>query len=528
MKPVYKDYMLNEAVVDTVSADVQDYLNGLGSDSRSVQRIRLTVEELLLNILGHCGGLNISVGIGKHFGRHVFRLRYQTDPFDPTKSSDNPLADEMMRTLGLSPAWNCRGRSNTVSLILANRPKRSALFYILIAAAAAAALGALGGVIPESVRQTVSDFLLTPMSNAFLGLLNTFAGVMIFLTICGGILEMGDSATIGRMGKSVVSGILGISFAISAAVTVAVLPFLSLNYSSGGQEQVSAVDQISRMFFDILPTNIIDPFRTGNTFHLIVIAVFVGCAILAVGERGGRVRGLITESSAVFQQIVSSVSVLIPLFVFSMLLELIWSGEAGVLVTMLKPILIIAAMLIVITSVIWIVSSLRLKCPPVLLMKKALPASLVALTSASSVSAFPLGMETCEKKLGVKSSLTSFLYPLGAVIYMPASIVYFTAIVLSLAETYQIAVSIPWLIMAAVISTLITIAMPPIPGGDILCYTVLFSSLGIPADAIILATAMGIVFDYLDSGVNVMLLIFRLACDAKRLDCLDHEILVKE
>ena len=111
---------------------------------------------------------------------------------------------------------------------------------------------------------------------------------------------------------------------------------------------------------------------------------------------------------------------------------------------------------------------------------------------------------------------------------MPASIVYFTAIVLSLAETYQIAVSIPWLIMAAVISTLITIAMPPIPGGDILCYTVLFSSLGIPADAIILATAMGIVFDYLDSGVNVMLLIFRLACDAKRLDCLDHEILVKE
>jgi len=188
--------------------------------------------------------------------------------------------------------------------------------------------------------------------------------------------------------------------------------------------------------------------------------------------------------------------------------------------------ILIVVLIIILTVTLLIISSLRVKCPPMLLIKKVLPAFLVAFTSASSVSAFQVGMETLEKKLGVNKSLTSFVYPLGSVIYMPSSVVYFTVLICTFAETYQIAVSVPWLVMAVVISTLITIAMPPIPGADILCYTVLFSGLGIPAEAIILATAAGIVLDYLITGANVMLMIFQIACDVKRLDSLDQKILL--
>ncbi|MBQ9058741.1 MAG: cation:dicarboxylase symporter family transporter, partial [Atopobiaceae bacterium] len=399
-------------------------------------------------------------------------------------------------------------------------------FFILFAVIAAVLLGVLGNAIPEDVRQNVIDVVLSPLSNCFLGLLNTFAGLMIFLTICSGILGMGDSATLGRTGKSVIIRFVGILFSISAVSAAAVLPFVHLNHSSVGQEQMSVFGQISQMFFDILPTNIVDPFRSGNTFHIIVIASFVGCALLAIGERGTRLRTLIGESAQLFQQIVSSVCTLVPLFVFSMLLQLIWSGQARVLVSVLKPIVMIAVMIVILAVIVWIASSLRLKCPPVPLMKKVLPAFFVAFTSASSVSAFQIGMETCEKKLGVDKHLASFIYPLGAVIYMPSSVIYFTVLVCTFAETYQIAVGIPWLILAVVISTLITIAMPPIPGADILCYTVLFSALGIPTEAIILATAAGILLDYLDTGTNVMLMICRIACDAKRLGKLDQRILL--
>lgn len=528
MRMICREYILNEAAIDTVSSDVQDYLKKINTESRSVQRIRLTVEEILLNILTHFGGIKIRVGLGKRFGRHMFNLRYEAAPFDPSKSGDDPLVEDIMRSLGLYPAWSCRGRSNTVSLVLSDRQKRSMLFYILLAALAAAVLGALGNVIPESVRLIVSDSLLAPAANCFMGVLNTFAGVMIFLTICSGILGMGDPAALGRIGKSVVARFIGISFAVSAVSAIVVLPFVDLNFSAGAGEQMSTFEQISGMFFDILPSNITDPFRTGNTLHIIVIAAFTGCALLAVGERASRVRELTGEFAALFQQTVSIVCAFLPLFVFSMLLRLIWSGQAGVLISLLKPILLIAVMIVILAVISLVISSLRLKCPPMLLMKKVLPAFLVAFTSASSVSAFQIGMETCEKKLGVNKNTASFVYPLGSVIYMPSSVIYFTVLVCVLAESYQIAVSIPWLVMAAAISTLITIAMPPVPGSDILCYTVLFSCLGIPAEALFPAAAVGIVFDYLNTGTDVMLVILRIACEAKRLGKLDRAILLSK
>lgn len=68
--------------------------------------------------------------------------------------------------------------------------------------------------------------------------------------------------------------------------------------------------------------------------------------------------------------------------------------------------------------------------------------------------------------------------------------------------------------------------MPPLPGADILCYSVLFSSLGIPNEAIVLATVVSIAADNFCTGSNVTLLIFQMTCDAKRLGNLDRDILL--
>ncbi len=72
---MYKEYILKESSIDMISVIVQDYLHGLNMESRSIQRIRLTVEEMLLNVLTHCGsGMKIGILLGKQYGRPVFRL----------------------------------------------------------------------------------------------------------------------------------------------------------------------------------------------------------------------------------------------------------------------------------------------------------------------------------------------------------------------------------------------------------------------------------------------------------------------
>ncbi|MBQ9010512.1 MAG: cation:dicarboxylase symporter family transporter [Clostridia bacterium] len=529
MKLVYQEYALDEVAIDTISASVQAYLKSLRMESSSIQRIRLTVEELLLNILKHCGrGKKILIGFGTRFGRNTLNLRYESDPFDPSGGSDTPLRDDMMRSLGLFPAWNCRGKINTVSLVLTDRPKHSTPFYLLIAVLSAVILGLLGPVFPENVRRAITESVLSPAADCFLGLLNTFTGVTICLTICNGILGMGDSATLGRVGRTVLSRFVGISFAISVAAAVAVFPFIHLNFSTGVQDHASAFGQITRMFFDILPTNIIDPFRTGNSLHIIVISIFIACGLLSIGESGKRIRHLIGESAILFQRVISLVCTLIPLFVFNMLLRLFWSGKIPVLLQVLKPILLIAVFILLCTVAIWLLSSLRLKCPPMLLLKKVWPPFIVAFASASSVSAFSLGMEACDNRLGVRKSLASFIYPLGSVIYMPLTVIFFTVLVFCLAEIYQVAVDSPWVVTAILTCTLLTIAIPPISGADLLCYSILFSSLGIPAEGIILATAVSLAIDHLDTGTNVMLLLFEITCCAQKLTGLNRKILLRD
>lgn len=215
--------------------------------------------------------MEISVGIGKQYGRHIFRLKYMAAPFDPTKRGDDSLEDDILSSIGLSPSWNYRGRINTVSLVLVDRPKMNSLAGIFIAVIMAVIIGILGNVIPDNARQIINDSLLTQISDSFFELLNTFSGIMFFLTICKGMVDMCNSARLGNIGKPVLGGFISASFAIGAVSVVGVLPFVKLNYSTARQGAISAVGQISQMIFDILPENIVDPFRTGNTFQIITI-----------------------------------------------------------------------------------------------------------------------------------------------------------------------------------------------------------------------------------------------------------------
>ena len=523
-----KEYILDEAAVEAISTDLQAYLQKLGADRKDIQRLRLSVEETLLNIMEGCGGgLRISVGIGKQLGQHVLRLRYAGEAFDPTRNEEDDWARNLLSGTGYFPCWNYRKRTNNVSLQLTHKAKRSTLFCILIAAVAAAALGAAGPLFPDSLRTTLDEALLTPVSQGFLGLMSTFAGIMIAFTMCSGILNVGDTMTLGRMGRRTLTRFILISFLVSAAAAAMVVPVLGLDLSGNAGEHDSQLVQISRLIFDILPSNPIDPFRTGNAMQIVVIALLVGVGLLLIGERGGRIHGLIDEGAVLTQRIISFICKLIPLFVFVMLLRQIWSGQAETLLSIWKPILLIVGAQLVIAAVLWLTSSLYLKVPAAALMKKVLPPFLLAFTTASSMSAMPLGMETCTEKLGVKKGTVSFAYPLGTVMYMPASIVYFTVIVCTLAGIYHVEINLSWIITAVFSVTLLVIAMPPIPGAGMLVYTILFTRLGIPAEALVLATAMDVIMDYVDTGFNVLLLTLQVACIGKTLGAMDREVLLK-
>ena len=466
--------------------------------------------------------------MGKQFGRHVLIMRYQGASFDPTRENEAGLPDFVLNSLGYTPIWNHSRNANTVSLILVEKQKKSTAFMIMVAVLCALLFGLIGSRLSVSLTQSINGILLTPLQNGFLSLMTTFSGVMIGFTVCNGILGMEDSLKDKHDGRSIIIKAVGLCFLVSAFAVVLSLPFLDLPFSQKGQGSLSELNRIMQLLFDIIPPNIIEPFRTGNSLQIVLIDSLLGAGLIAVKERAGHIRTLVNEASVLLQYVVSLVCSLIPIFIFAVLLGQLLNGQVMMLTTVLKPLLIIAVIMVIISSATLLISSMHLKCSPVLLIKKIWQPFFVAFTSASSMAAFPLGMDTCEKKLGVKRSAVSFMYPILSILYRPAGIVYYAVLCCCLAEIYQIEVSFSWLLMDAILSAIVIISLPPIPGSAVLGYAILFSSLSIPNEAIALATVINVAADFICTGLNVLLLIIKVACNGKDINMLDQEVLLSQ
>ena len=133
----------------------------------------------------------------------------------------------------------------------------------------------------------------------------------------------------------------------------------------------------------------------------------------------------------------------------------------------------------------------------------------------------------CEKKLGISSQLTSYSLPIGLICFMP--ITTFTSIILTLyaAECYTVPVSFVWMVMALFLAVTLGAAGPPTAGIGILTYTVMFSRLGIPTQALTLVLAGDILVGFVTYPVNQALLQMELIFEAEKLEVLNLQILRK-
>ena len=100
---------------------------------------------------------------------------------------------------------------------------------------------------------------------------------------------------------------------------------------------------------------------------------------------------------------------------------------------------------------------------------------------------------------------------------MPGVAIQFFIVSLCIGQSFGTEITIIWIITSIITSTILTIATPPIPGGGLSCYTILFTQLGIPSAGIALV-------------ISIELLAFlqtELVLSAKKLNLLDEEKLRK-
>lgn len=520
-------YIFSNSNIDRACEEVGKFMASAGVERREALRIKLIFEEALLGYQEKFGEeASFNVRCLKRFSSIKIEIIAAGESYDPLSKDDEEadLIQGLLAGIGLAPTWSYKKGRNYVAFIPKKR-QMSGTVKMVVAIGLAIVCGLVLNYMPEGISAGINDLVLTPVTDALLGLISAISGPLIFFSVLGSICSMGNMETLGKIGGQTIRIILLYMTVISALMTAVGCVFYHVGWGRGG---TSSFSQIIDLIFDIIPTNLFEPFLTGNAMQLIFIAVMVGLAMLALTSRVNGVFRLVEQFNSIVETIMTGLTSMLPLLIFALFTGMISIGNFGVILDCWK-IVVLSLLLMVVYHVLNILRiSLMQKMSPALLLRKSWPTFMIALTTASSAAAFGTNTRDASQKLGIDKKLVEFGIPIGQVLFMPANVALLFAIEASMADSLGITITVPWLFIGLITNILLAFACPPVPGGALMCYTIAFTQLGIPLEVMGIVLAVDTIFDFPATAINVSSWQLTLIDVADSLNMLDKEKLHKE
>ena len=111
-------YELNLTNIDEASKNVTDFLSNEKVASKEVQRIRLSVEEILLKYSDSLNsGTSFEIVTAKRFRTLKIELVIAGDSIDPFADDDGggTILNNLLSNFGLAPAWRYKNGKNIIT-----------------------------------------------------------------------------------------------------------------------------------------------------------------------------------------------------------------------------------------------------------------------------------------------------------------------------------------------------------------------------------------------------------------------------
>ena len=522
-KTIQDKFQLTASEIDRYVDETADLLANEKINQKDALRLRFILEETILKYRDALSEkAEASLRFSHFFGTFRVSLRIEGEKFNPfsdeNSSEASVMGSLMANTDSLNRAWRYRGGANLVTFTLAKKQRVSQLVTILLGILIGAAVGTLvTAVFPEQAPM-IAERIVTPITNAFTGLLCVMATLMCFGAIALGIVRLGDVSTFSRIGRRMIRGFLIVAFCLTLFNTAWMIPGMTFGMSS--KVSLDFFD-----FFDILidfvPNNILSPILNFNSVHIIIIGVMFGVTMLKMGQKADRLTEIFDEVNTVAILANSSLNHFISGYVGLMVCGLIMSGKLAEIAGFWKLLLIVVVGELVTLIAYTIVVCIRLKVSVKTYIHKLLPAFMISLSSANVGAAFTTTIDTLIGPLGVDVDFAPLAYNLGGILFRPGYCIVFTACSLFTAHMYGIEVTWAWLLAAFLLSFILSVATPPVLGGTTVCFSILFSQLGINAEALAMIISVNAIFEFLTVAVNNYCLQSQIVLLGKNLGKLD-------
>ena len=253
----------------------------------------------------------------------------------------------------------------------------------------------------------------------------------------------------------------------------------------------------------MFPTNIVAPLLNASMLQVIVIALFIGFAIIIAGDKAKLFGDFVESANAVFIEVMDMIIHFSPVGIVCLVAPVIAENGPKIIGSLALVIGIaylgyILHMLITYSIMVFGIA----KISPIKFFKGIAPAMVMAFSSASSVGTLPLNID-CTTKLGGKKDIVSFVLPLGATINMDGTAIYQAVCTVFIASCYGINLSMSQIVTVIVTATIASIGTAGVPGAGVVMLAMVLQAVGLPVDGIALVLGVDRIFDMGRTVVNI-------------------------
>ena len=352
---------------------------------------------------------------------------------------------------------------------------------ILIATAGGIVFGALVGEWASNLK-FIGDIFIR---------LIQMSVVLLVMSAVASAVGSGDGQDVGKMGFHTFKWIIiftVISAGLGVALSMLLQPGIGVEIASAADVANSSVEtgSIQDTILGFVPTNIINSMAEGSMVPCIVFSLFFGVAMGAYAKESGNrniiewVQGI----NGVITNIIKIVMNVAPIGIFCLLANVAGTTGFKVIIPMLKFLLVLligdAIQFLLFGPFTAAVTKVNIFKMP----KKFAKMSMMAVTTTSGAICLPTKMEDEVTKFGISRKVADFTGPITMSMNSCGAAQCYVAAIFFMAQSTGIQMTPYQMGMAILLSCLMCLGTISVPGGSVIVYTFLATSLGLPLESI--------------------------------------------
>ena len=349
---------------------------------------------------------------------------------------------------------------------------------------------------------------LKPLGDIFLRLLKMLMVPLVFFSITSGVCKMGDIKQLYTVGLRFILYII-VTSGITACIGV--LAGFIVQPGRGTTEFLDAsaeVESVSYSFIDNIiswvPENIVQSMQEANMLQIIIFAIFLGVALLALGQKAELLIKVIDQGSEAMLKITEFVMAFSPIGIASLMATMVATISGSTMKEVLVFIVTDYVCAIIVLIVLYpVIIKFLAKLQPLRFMKKIVEPIIVAAYTTSSAATLPVSIKTAQEKLGIPENIYGFTLPLGNTCGMNGFSLFIGLCCIFASNLYGFAITPGRVVQFIFLGIILSVGAAGVKGAGIVMSTVLLETMGMPLSLIPILAAIWPAIDPAHTVLNI-------------------------